>query len=375
MLENNYKGLYKLKGPSRTPLLDSTRIQNVAPLVAPIPDDVEQPDSGMGNLQNLASLAGSLSGGLPTSAGKGTIPGQLPGTEFNMGAVNMPEPGHSTPTTSREFDADKFARMAGAFGAAIAPRGSWQARMGATASGLAAENLREKRDAPGRELDRRLKLAQALKAERPEKEEIPTEWEAYYKENTGKKSATEIVTEFHKIKAAEKDPSYVEDIKYNSKTKQWEKGWLEKGGTDFVTVGPATPGEVKKAKGETSLAPSDFDKMYYQEKGANPNLTRKQLKQEIAEKGELGILASRYEKHLTQYRSAKRGVGAFYEDPNKEQIANEALKSAKIVSQQYIDAGGDPKNLGIESKVAPGKEIIKREPNETIENYLKRIGS
>jgi len=167
-LENNYKGLYKLKGPSRTPLLDSTRIQNVAPLAAPIPDDVEQPDSGMGNLQNLASLAGSLSGGLPTSAGKGTIPGQLPGTEFNMGAVNMPGTEQRTPTTSREFDADKFARMAGAFGAAISPRGSWQSRMGATASGLAAENLREKRDAPGRELDRRYKEAQIKKLEAPE---------------------------------------------------------------------------------------------------------------------------------------------------------------------------------------------------------------
>ena len=147
-LDNKYEGLFKLKGPSRTPLLDSTRIQNVAPNVAPIPDDVEQPDSGMGNLQNLASLAGSLSGGLPT--GTDTIPGQLPGTEFNMGAVNMPGTEQRTPTTSREFDADKFARMAGAFGAAISPRGSWQARMGATASGLAAENLREKRDAPGR---------------------------------------------------------------------------------------------------------------------------------------------------------------------------------------------------------------------------------
>ena len=140
MLENNYKGLYKLKGPSRTPLLDSTRIQNVAPNVAPIPDDVEQPDSGIGpTIGNLASLAGSLSGGLPTGVGKGVIPGQLPGTEFNMGAVNMPGTEQRTPTTSREFDADKFARMAGAFGAAISPRGSWQARMGATAACFSGE--------------------------------------------------------------------------------------------------------------------------------------------------------------------------------------------------------------------------------------------
>lgn len=177
MLENNYKGLYKLKGPSRTPLLDSTRIQNVAPLVAPIPDDVEQQDSGMGNLQNLTSLAGSLSGGLPTSAGKGTIPGQLPGTEFNMGAVNMPGTEQRTPTTSREFDADKFARMAGAFGAAIAPRGSWQARLGATASGLAAENLRGREEqeqarleAPQKALDMELTQARIDKLRREDKE-------------------------------------------------------------------------------------------------------------------------------------------------------------------------------------------------------------
>jgi len=168
-LENDYKVLYKLKGPSRTQIPDSTKIQNVAPLAtAPVPDDTTQPDN---NLGNLTSLVGTLTGGTT-----GTIPGQLPGTDFNMGAVNMPEPSPLNPqTSSKEFDADKFARMAGAFGAAIAPRGSWQSRLGATASGLAAENLRGRAEqeqarleAPDKELDRQYKRARidSLKAEK-----------------------------------------------------------------------------------------------------------------------------------------------------------------------------------------------------------------
>ena len=167
-LENDYyKGdykssqLYKLKGPSRTPIIAPG--PNVAPLATtPIPDDTEQ-TSGGDNLGNLLSLAMTLKGG----GSPGSIPGQLPGTEFNMGAVNMPGTEQRTPTTSREFDADKFARMAGAFGAAISPRRSWQARMGATASGLAAENLKERRDAPGRALDTRYKEAQIKNLETP----------------------------------------------------------------------------------------------------------------------------------------------------------------------------------------------------------------
>ena len=119
-LENDYyKGdykssqLYKLKGPSRTPIIAPG--PNVAPLATtPIPDDTEQ-TSGGDNLGNLLSLAMTLKGG----GSPGSIPGQLPGTEFNMGAVNMPEPSPLNPqTSSKEFDADKFARMAGAFGAA-----------------------------------------------------------------------------------------------------------------------------------------------------------------------------------------------------------------------------------------------------------------
>ena len=157
-LENDFAkaGLYNLKrDKSRMPQVDSRTIPNVTPLVAPSNlDDVEQKDSSMGNLQNLASLSTSLTSGLPAGQmmGKDTTPGQLPGTEFNMGAVNMPGTEQRTPTTSREFDADKFARMAGAFGAAISGPNTWQSRLGATASGLAAENLKEKRDAPRREL-------------------------------------------------------------------------------------------------------------------------------------------------------------------------------------------------------------------------------
>ena len=159
-LENDYKlpfghsGLYKLKSPTRTPIIAPG--PNVAPLATtPIPDDTEQ-TSGGDNLGNLLSLAMTLKGvGSP-----GSIPGQLPKTEFNMGAVNMPGTGQRAPrTTSKEFDADRFARMAGAFGAAIAPRGSWQSRLGATASGLAAENLKARSEAPGNALDMELTRA------------------------------------------------------------------------------------------------------------------------------------------------------------------------------------------------------------------------
>jgi len=170
-LENDYKGLYRLKGPSRTKIPDSTSIPNVAPLTpATIPDDTTQPTDNFGN---LASLVGTLKGGTT-----GTIPGQLPGTDFNMGAINMPEPSPLNPqTSSKEFDADKFARLAGAFGAAIAPRGSWQSRLGATASGLAAENLKGRAEqeqarleAPGKALDMELTQARIDKLRREDKE-------------------------------------------------------------------------------------------------------------------------------------------------------------------------------------------------------------
>jgi len=161
-LENNYKGLYRLKGPSRTKIPDSTSIPNVAPLAAaPIPDDTTQPTDNFGN---LTSLVGTLKGGSP-----GTIPGQLPGTDFNMGAVDTTSLGQRTAqTTSKEFDADKFARMAGAFGAAISPSNSWQSKLGEATSALGLENLKERRDAPGRELDARYKEAQIKKLETPE---------------------------------------------------------------------------------------------------------------------------------------------------------------------------------------------------------------
>ena len=177
-LENDYyKGaykssqLYKLKGPSRTQIPDSTSIPNVAPLTpATIPDDTTQPTDNFGN---LASLVGTLTGGTT-----GTISGQLPGTDFNMGAVNMPEPSQLNPrTSSKEFDADKFARMAGAFGAAIAPRNSWQSRLGTAASGLAAENLKgraeqeqSRLEAPGKALDMELTQARIDKLKREDKE-------------------------------------------------------------------------------------------------------------------------------------------------------------------------------------------------------------
>jgi len=99
-------------------------------------------------------------------------------------------------------------------------------------------------------LDRRLKTAQAIKAERPEKEDIPTSWEAFYKENVGKKSAEEMIEGFSKLKAAEKSPAYEMITQQNPETQEWEKGWVTKGSDEFVRIGPATAGDIKKAEGE-----------------------------------------------------------------------------------------------------------------------------
>jgi len=58
-------------------------------------------------------------------------------------------------------------------------------------------------------------------------------------------------------------------------------------------------------------------------------------------------LRKTYFKQLGRYYSAKRGVGQFVADPNKELVADKALKSAENIAIKYVQSGGDPEDLGI----------------------------
>ncbi|HUS89775.1 MAG TPA: hypothetical protein VMW91_10545, partial [Desulfosporosinus sp.] len=238
---------------SRTQLVDSRNIKNILPPdIRPLTDDAEQQNDTGPTIGNLTSLVDTLTGGT-----SGTIPGQLPGTDFNMGAVDTTSLGQRTAqTTSKEFDADKFARMAGAFGAAIAPSNSWQSRLGAAASGLAAENLKGRAEqeqarleAPGKALEMEktrlgMKKTQAeidkLKREDKEKRFIPISAGGLYDTQTG-----QIISPSEKSS----DKATVQEVR-KDEDGNYVMGWLEKGGTGFTPVRPATQGERKKAEGK-----------------------------------------------------------------------------------------------------------------------------
>ena len=63
---------------------------------------------------------------------------------------------------------------------------------------------------------------------------------------------------------------------------------------------------------------------------------------------ELESLKSDFMQQIGRYYSAKRGVGQFVPDPNKEEVAKEAHKSAMGIAKQYVAAGGDWGDLGLE---------------------------
>ena len=83
-------------------------------------------------------------------------------------------------------------------------------------------------------------------------------------------------------------------------------------------------------------------------------------------------LKGSYERAIGQYYSATRGVGQFIADPNKEQVAEEAKKSAQVIARQYVAAGGNLQDLGVESadQVPPDKGIS----DEEISVILKENG-
>lgn len=64
----------------------------------------------------------------------------------------------------------------------------------------------------------------------------------------------------------------------------------------------------------------------------------------------LESLKSDYMQTMGRYWSAKRGEGQFVEDPNAQQVADEALKAAVVMAGKYKDMGGDVKDLGISEK-------------------------
>ena len=47
-----------------------------------------------------------------------------------------------------------------------------------------------------------------------------------------------------------------------------------------------------------------------------------------------------YFQQIGRYYSAKRGVGQFIQDPNKELVAKDALRAAEIIAIQYVKNGG-----------------------------------
>ena len=95
-------------------------------------------------------------------------------------------------------------------------------------------------------------------------------------------------------------------------------------------------------------------------------------KGKTASERKLDGLASRYFQQTGRYYSAKRGVGQFIEDPNKEQIAQEALRSAQKIARQYVKAGGNIQDLGSESadQAPPDKGVT----DEEISAILKQNG-
>jgi hypothetical protein len=90
----------------------------------------------------------------------------------------------------------------------------------------------------------------------------------------------------------------------------------------------------------------------WEEIGRGPKFkpgTEKESPKEKQKRKRLDDLSQRFFQQIGRYYSAKRGVGQFIQDPNKEAVANEALESAKLIAQQYVEAGGDPRDLGLDS--------------------------
>ena len=191
--------------------------------------------------------------GIPTEGIPATVAGITPPVEGvspvpTTGAMpsvgTMPSPEGKTPLTDYwkqpvmgKMGLDQFVSLAGMLASAIAPREP-AGRMGA---GLASMAMPIYRERVTREAEAAAK--------------VPTAWETYYKENVGKLTSTDLITGWHKLKTAEKDPTFDLMTRQDPVTKKWQKGYQKKGTTEFLPIAPATPAEIKKAEG-VEKAPS-----------------------------------------------------------------------------------------------------------------------
>lgn len=100
-----------------------------------------------------------------------------------------------------------------------------------------------------------------------------------------------------------------------------------------------------------------------------PGKTEAEKEFEKTEKN-LKSLAATFQKHLSTYNSASRGVDQFLPNPNAERIAKESFKRAITVATQYKAAGGDPKKLGITPKdvlaAMKAKTLTPEEAHDTL---------
>ena len=180
---------------------------------------------------------------------------------------------------------DKFGQAAGDIAAAIGGRGTSQGRMGAIGSRRAGERIAERKAAPDVALNRELTKAKIADLKLGDKKQ------RYRSIGSGGLYDTETGETISPIKTKRES-----GIKYNEEKKAWFKGYYDDEG-NFDELRELTPAEKKSqvTSGDESLTfedkkkieakyrtPSDFDKTYSQEKKIRPNLTRKQLKSELA---------------------------------------------------------------------------------------------
>ena len=68
--------------------------------------------------------------------------------------------------------------------------------------------------------------------------------------------------------------------------------------------------------------------------------------------------------HLGQYNSAKRGVGQFLVDPNKDQIAQDELGRAATMAKRYSEKGGNLEDLGLVTRNVNDQLFIQIGPED-----------
>jgi len=98
-----------------------------------------------------------------------------------------------------------------------------------------------------------------------------------------------------------------------------------------------------------NIDPNDKD---FKEKynSFNERIAKETAKKEKKEKKEkedktLANLKKEYKSLKDKFRSAKRGVGQFIEDPNKAEVAESYRKEMMRAAQQYVEGGGNPEDL------------------------------